>query len=98
MTQIKTMTAEAFQTDEAFQKTYFPEDDCIFCGKHVPCYTDPETSLPLCLDCLETECENVALGLGHYTDPLPEVTLPTPDAGNGHSDRTNPALRTVGSR
>ncbi len=87
-------------TDAELLKTYFPLDYCIGCAERVPCYTDPETGCPICLACIEAECENVALGLGHYTDPLeePDLTFPTPDAGNGYSDRTNPKLRTIGTR
>ncbi len=84
-------------TLEEVYKTQFQRDDCLGCGKRVPCYTDPETGCPLCLACIETECEAASYGL-HYTDPLEEPDFPTPDAGNGYADRTNPALRTIGTR
>lgn len=84
---------------EEVYRTQFKRDDCIGCSKRVPCYTDPETGCPLCLACIETECENAALGI-NYADPLeePDLVLPSPDAGNGYSDRTNPKLRTIGTR
>ena len=92
-------------TAEEVYKTQFKPDYCIGCtevgcAKQVPCYTDPETGAPLCLACIESECENVALGLGHYADPLeePPLEFPSPDAGNGYADRTNPKLRTIGTR
>lgn len=78
-------------------ETQFKPDACIGCGEYRPCYTDPETSYPLCLPCIETECEAAAFGL-HYTDPIEEPPFPSPDAGNGYHDRTNPALRTIGTR
>lgn len=80
---------------------YFKPADCTGCGKRRRCYTDPETGCPLCLACIELACEAAANGLTTASlaaDLMHGPDFPTPDAGNGHSDRTNPALRTIGTR
>lgn len=66
----------------------FRPGECDACGKRRPCYRDPETKINFCLSCLEIAC----------TPEPPEPDFSMPDDGNGGFDRTNPTLRTVGTR